>query len=164
LQRFAAKIVNLVAVNTRMRRKPLKRRDFLDRKSLVACPASSGNRLRMMRYQCRSHCMGKARDRHSAIRRGGVAAAVAAINLLRGAEKKAHPRQIVVKLEERKIDVAHPRDANQDEFARGITQRTFQTSNLPVKLIAVRSVLAPKDHEKRLTAGAGYVEGLLVVG
>ena len=69
-------------------------------------------------------------------------------------EKKAHPSEIVIEIEQIEIDAAHARDADEDELLGNVGDDRIETSDLPVEAIAVRSVPAAKDDEQRFTAFA----------
>jgi hypothetical protein len=74
-----------------------------------------------------------------------------------GIEKEAHPRQIVVELEQADVHVVHPGQAN----AHKLRQQFFQflvlgTNNLFVNVGAVNSRLAPDHDEEGFTRLPGF--------
>lgn len=64
-------------------------------------------------------------------------------------EEEAHPRQVVIEVEQVEIDAAHARQPHEDELARHVAQGSVQTGNLPVEQAAIGSVLAAEDDEDR---------------
>ena len=78
-------------------------------------------------------------------------------------KEEPHPGQIVIEVEEIEIDAAHAGDADEDELLGHIGDGWVQTSNLPVKAIAVRSVFASEYYEQRLAARTCRLFGLFPI-
>jgi hypothetical protein len=66
-----------------------------------------------------------------------------------GAQKKNHQRQVVIELELVEVDAVEAREPDADELV-GEVSDAFETDNLPVKLAARDSGIAPQDHHERL--------------
>jgi len=82
-----------------------------------------------------------------------VAAAVTAIDHFIGREEEAKPGEVVIEIEERKIEPGDTRKPDADKPVGDVIQRPGETNNLLVELGAVRSRLTSQDDEQRL-AGA----------
>jgi hypothetical protein len=67
-------------------------------------------------------------------------------------QEESHPGQIVIEVEKVEIDAAHASDPDEDELLGHIGDGWVQTSDLPVKAIAIQSVFAAKYDEQRLAA------------
>src|SRR5690349_4982353 len=70
-------------------------------------------------------------------------------------QEETHPGEIIIEIEKVEIDAAHAGEANENELLGHIGDNRVQTSNLPVKAIAVRSVLATEDDEDGFASRTG---------
>jgi hypothetical protein len=94
----------------------------------------------------------------------GIPTAISPVDFFAGAEKERGPGQIVIEIEDFEVDSAHAGQPNEDEILGQARDRRMETSHLPVKLIAVRSVFAAKDDEERLMGLPRDLQGLGVIG
>src|SRR5581483_10269395 len=103
-----------------------------------------------VRRQSSAHGLAEPFEGDVAFRGGRIAAAVTPQDVLLRSDEEAHPGQVVIEVEKSEIDTAHARDPHQHELPSHVGDLLVQTSHLPVKYVAVRSVLATEDDEERL--------------
>jgi hypothetical protein len=80
-----------------------------------------------------------------------VSSAVPGEYLPLGAQKKDHQRQVQIKLEQVEVDAVEARQPDANELVGEILD-AFETDNLPVKLAAGDSRVAPQDHHEGLAS------------
>jgi hypothetical protein len=93
----------------------------------------------------------------------GVATAIASIDPAVGIEEEDHEGQVVVELEQVQVEVVDARQTDPDELVSNVFD-LFETDNLPVKKMAVRSRDAAHDDHQWLAAFARPVLPLLQAG
>ena len=94
---------------------------------------------------------------------GGVAAAVTGIDLFLGIQEKNHHRQVIVEVKQIEIQLIDPSQPHANELFRNVFQ-TLETDNLPVKLTAIRSRLAPKYNHERFAGPPRFRLAFLQAG
>ena len=89
--------------------------------------------------------------------------AVPAVHRTVGVEKEGGERQIVVKLEQRKVQVVGFDDTDADELFEELLDAGVETSDLLVEFMARFSRHTAEHDQERLAALAGRVEGVFEI-
>jgi len=101
-------------------------------------------------------CHGKTQSfqRNPAMRIGRSSAAVSSINLAVGIHEEGRPSEIVIEFKVIEIDAGNANETHAYEFLCHIAE-AFETNNLLVEFMTIRSGLAPENHHHGLAGHAG---------
>src|SRR5262245_36072950 len=101
-----------------------------------------------MHRQDRLHRVAESSRRLPSIGAKSVSSAISGVDFSICVQEKEHQRQVEVELEQVEVDLVEAGQPNANEFV-GEVFDAFETDNLPVKLPASDSRVAPQNHHER---------------
>jgi hypothetical protein len=117
-----------------------------------------------MSCQRLGHRIPQSGQRQPTIGRQPVATAISAINDFAWAEEESRPRQIEIKIKHLEIDAAHVGEPDENKLVGQVRDRRLETSHLPVEGVAIGSVGATEDDQKRFAGLASSLKRFLIAG